>query len=30
MDLPPDFSHEYFPKISNDGKWLVWGRPGRA
>ena len=25
MDLPQDFSHEYFPKLSNDGKWLVWG-----
>ena len=25
MDLPLDFSHEYFPKLSNDGKWLVWG-----
>lgn len=25
MDLPLTFSHEYFPKVSNDGKWLVWG-----
>jgi len=25
MDLPGPFSHEYFPKLSNDGRWLVWG-----
>ena len=25
MDLPGDFSHEYFPAISNDGRWMVWG-----
>jgi Tol biopolymer transport system component len=25
MDLPLRFSHEYFPKVSNDGRWLVWG-----
>lgn len=25
MDLPLSFSHEYFPKVSNDGRWLVWG-----
>ena len=24
-DLPGAYSHEYFPKISNDGRWLVWG-----
>jgi len=24
MDLPGDFSHEYFPKLSADGRWLVW------
>lgn len=24
MDLPGDFSHEYFPRLSQDGKWLVW------
>jgi len=25
MDLPGEFSHEYFPRLSRDGKWLVWG-----
>lgn len=25
MDLPGRRSHEYFPRISSDGKWLVWG-----
>jgi len=25
MDLPGLYSHEYFPKLSNDGRWLVWG-----
>ncbi|MEW6185500.1 MAG: hypothetical protein AB1585_07150 [Thermodesulfobacteriota bacterium] len=25
MDLPFSFSHEYFPRFSRDGKWLVWG-----
>jgi Tol biopolymer transport system component len=25
MDLPGAYSHEYFPKASNDGRWLVWG-----
>lgn len=25
MDLPGRRSHEYFPKVSPDGKWLVWG-----
>jgi Tol biopolymer transport system component len=25
MDLPGRRSHEYFPKISSDGQWLVWG-----
>lgn len=24
MDLPGEFSHEYFPRLSADGKWLVW------
>ena len=24
VDLPGRRSHEYFPKVSNDGKWLVW------
>jgi Tol biopolymer transport system component len=25
MDLPGGYSHEYFPRLSVDGKWLVWG-----
>jgi dipeptidyl aminopeptidase/acylaminoacyl peptidase len=25
IDLPGPRSHEYFPKLSNDGRWLVWG-----
>jgi Tol biopolymer transport system component len=25
MDLPGAYSHEYFPKLSNDGHWLIWG-----
>lgn len=25
MDLPGRRSHEYFPRVSPDGKWLVWG-----
>jgi Tol biopolymer transport system component len=25
MDLPSPFSHEYFPRFSSDGAWLVWG-----
>ncbi|HEY8550034.1 MAG TPA: hypothetical protein VIL35_08785 [Vicinamibacterales bacterium] len=25
MDLPGEFSHEYFPRLSRDGRWLVWG-----
>jgi Tol biopolymer transport system component len=25
MDLPGQYSHEYFPRLSPDGKWLVWG-----
>jgi Tol biopolymer transport system component len=25
MDLPGRRSHEYFPELSSDGKWLVWG-----
>ncbi|NKB88799.1 MAG: hypothetical protein GKS06_11330 [Acidobacteria bacterium] len=24
MDLPGDRSHEYFPKLSSDGSWMVW------
>ena len=25
LDLPGSYSHEYWPKDSNDGKWLVFG-----
>jgi dipeptidyl aminopeptidase/acylaminoacyl peptidase len=25
IDLPGAHSHEYFPRISSDGRWLVWG-----
>ncbi len=25
LDLPGDYSHEYWPKDSNDGKWMVFG-----
>jgi Tol biopolymer transport system component len=25
MDLPGRRSHEYFPELSADGKWMVWG-----
>jgi Tol biopolymer transport system component len=25
IDLPGAYSHEYFPQITPDGRWLVWG-----
>ena len=25
MDLPGEYSHEYFPRVTADGQWLVWG-----
>ncbi len=25
IDLPGSASHEYFPRVANDGRWLVWG-----
>lgn len=25
IDLPGDYSHEYFPRLSNDRRWLIWG-----
>jgi Tol biopolymer transport system component len=25
MDLPGEYSHEYFPTLSQDGTWMVWG-----
>ena len=24
IDLPGDRSHEYFPRVTNDGEWLIW------
>lgn len=30
MDLPGRISHEYFPKFSADGKWLVWAATQRG
>lgn len=25
IDLPGEHSHEYFPRVTADGQWLVWG-----
>ena len=25
IDLPGRHSHEYFPRVSADGRWLIWG-----
>lgn len=30
IDLPGRRSHEYFPKVSFDGKWLIWGATDRG
>jgi Tol biopolymer transport system component len=30
MDLPGRRSHEYFPQLSADGKWMVWGATQRG
>jgi hypothetical protein len=30
IDLPDRRSHEYFPQLSRDGKWLVWGATQRG
>jgi hypothetical protein len=30
IDLPGRRSHEYFPRISMDGKWLIWGATDRG
>lgn len=36
IDLPGQYSHEYFPRLSRDGAWLAWAasagdhEPGRA
>jgi hypothetical protein len=30
MDLPGSYSHEYFPRVSSNGRWLVWGAAARG
>jgi hypothetical protein len=30
IDLPGRRSHEYFPQLSSDGRWLVWGATQRG
>ena len=25
IDLPGEYSHEYFPRVTADGRWLIWG-----
>jgi hypothetical protein len=25
IDLPGRYSHEYFPRLTRDGRWLLWG-----
>ncbi|MCF8043247.1 MAG: hypothetical protein K9K65_13850 [Desulfarculaceae bacterium] len=30
MDLPGGYSHEYFPRLSPDGKWMVWGAAAKG
>ncbi|MCB2225971.1 MAG: flippase-like domain-containing protein [Desulfarculaceae bacterium] len=30
MDLPGAHSHEYFPRLSPDGRWLVWGASAKG
>ncbi len=30
IDLPGDYSHEYFPTVSRDGRWLTWGASARG
>lgn len=30
IDLPGSFSHEYFPRVSPDGRWLVWAASARG
>jgi hypothetical protein len=25
IDLPGAYSHEYFPRVTPDGRWLIWG-----
>ncbi len=30
FDAPGDWSHEYFPKLSSDGRWLVYGAAAKG
>jgi hypothetical protein len=30
MDLPGRRSHEYFPQLSSDGKWMVWAATAKG
>lgn len=30
MDLPGRYSHEYFPRLSSDGQWLVWAATAKG
>lgn len=30
IDLPGSRSHEYFPKLSSNGRWLAWGATGEG
>ena len=25
IDLPGEYSHEYFPRVTTEGQWLIWG-----
>ncbi|HAK56205.1 MAG TPA: hypothetical protein DCP38_12100 [Acidobacteria bacterium] len=25
IDLPSEYSHEYFPRVTGNGEWLIWG-----
>lgn len=30
IDLPGEYSHEYFPRFSRDGRWLVWAASAKG
>jgi hypothetical protein len=30
MDLPSTYSHEYFPRLSNDESYLIWGASAKG
>ncbi|MEW5914639.1 MAG: hypothetical protein AB1814_18945 [Thermodesulfobacteriota bacterium] len=30
MDLPSAYSHEYFPRLSADGRWMVWAAAAKG